>query len=328
MNRAVLGSVVLAAGTLALTGSATADSSQGRERHAPAQAASAPAPPPQAAPAPPPPPRQSAPPPQAVSRGSGERHAPSDGGRSSDSGRARAVPRDGSGSERAVSRTSGGEQPVVGGAPTPTEDVAFASRARRARGPDGGQTNRAVPRADRPRDGRTVVGQARPRTGPPYSGPTYWRPSYYRPSYWYSRPSYWYGYGAFGLGYFYYDPYWWGGSYWGGAPFGYAGYGGYGGYGPGYDGYGPGYGGAVYSGEGYGSGELRLKVKPRDAEVHVDGYFVGLVDDYDGVFQRLTIDSGAHRIEIRKPGFETLSFEVRVPPGQTVTYRGELEKVP
>jgi len=71
-------------------------------------------------------------------------------------------------------------------------------------------------------------------------------------------------------------------------------------------------------------GQLKLKVSPRDAQVYVDGYFVGLVDDYDGFFQRLTIDSGSHRIEIRKPGFATLSFDVRIPPDETVTYRGEL----
>ena len=68
-----------------------------------------------------------------------------------------------------------------------------------------------------------------------------------------------------------------------------------------------------------------MKVNPRDAQVYVDGYFTGLVDDYDGFFQRLTIDSGPHRIEIRKPGFATLSFDVRIPPDETVTYRGELQ---
>ena len=59
----------------------------------------------------------------------------------------------------------------------------------------------------------------------------------------------------------------------------------------GYGGY-PGYYGGSYS--GYTSsyrdtGGLRLKVKPRDAQVLVDGYFVGTVDDFDGVFQRLDL---------------------------------------
>src|SRR5262249_42752868 len=63
---------------------------------------------------------------------------------------------------------------------------------------------------------------------------------------------------------------------------GFGGY--YGFYDPGwYDPYPP-----VYqSGGGYGyEGALRLKVKPREASVYVDGYFSGRVDDFDGIFQR------------------------------------------
>jgi hypothetical protein len=194
------------------------------------------------------------------------------------------------------------------------------SRQRRApatRGDDGDRAPRAVQRGDRSRDGRSVTGVAVPRTRPPYwngghgHGHGGWNS-------WYYRPSYWYGYSGLGLGYFYYDPLWWGPSYYG---YGYGYPGVYGGY----------YGGGAYgayggdSGTYYGVGDLRLKVKPRDAEVFVDGYFSGVVDDFDGVFQRLTLDSGPHRVEIRKPGFTTLGFDVRIPPDETVTYKGELE---
>ena len=57
---------------------------------------------------------------------------------------------------------------------------------------------------------------------------------YGRPA-WYYRPSAFYGYGALGLGYFYYDPFW--GGYSG---YGYAPYGGY-------------YGGPYYGGGYYGA---------------------------------------------------------------------------
>jgi hypothetical protein len=73
-------------------------------------------------------------------------------------------------------------------------------------------------------------------------------------------------------------------------------------------------------------GALRLKVKPVDATVYVDGYYVGAVDDFDGVFQRLRLESGPHRIEIRAPGYETLSFDVLIEPDHTTTYRGDLVK--
>ncbi len=35
--------------------------------------------------------------------------------------------------------------------------------------------------------------------------------------------------------------------------------------------------------------------------MYVDGYYVGRVDDFDGLFQRLHLASGPHRLEIRAP---------------------------
>src|ERR1700704_4059889 len=75
-------------------------------------------------------------------------------------------------------------------------------------------------------------------------------------------------------------------------------------------------------------GSLKLKIKPREGEVYVDGYFVGIVDNFDGIFQRLHIESGAHRIEIRANGYETLEFDVRITPEHTTTYTGELKSLP
>ena len=75
-------------------------------------------------------------------------------------------------------------------------------------------------------------------------------------------------------------------------------------------------------------GKLHLKVTPRDASVSVDGYYVGIVDDFDGVFQRLHIEAGPHRIEMSAPGYEPLTFDVRIEPDQALTYRGELRKMP
>jgi hypothetical protein len=62
--------------------------------------------------------------------------------------------------------------------------------------------------------------------------------------------------------------------------------------------------------------------------VWVDGYYAGNVDDFDGAFQALKLDSGAYRIEIRKPGFETLTFDVRVQPERTITFRGDMRPIP
>jgi len=112
-------------------------------------------------------------------------------------------------------------------------------------------------------------------------------------------------YGGFGFGY----PY---GYY--GYPYGYYGYPyAYGAYGypyPAYGGYG--YGRAAYE------GGVRIEDAPRDAQVFVDGYYAGVVDDFDGVFQRLDMQPGAHQVEIRIPGRPPLQYDVNVQPGQTL----------
>ena len=73
---------------------------------------------------------------------------------------------------------------------------------------------------------------------------------------------------------------------------------------------GPVYGYSGYSAPGvYGSpvyyGDIRLQVQPRDAQVYVDGYYSGIVDDFDGVFQRLTLEVGPHHIELAAPGLDS-----------------------
>ncbi len=108
--------------------------------------------------------------------------------------------------------------------------------------------------------------------------------------------------------------------------YGYSGFYGYPyyGYGYGYVGY-PYYGGGYYGGGNYSNtGSVRLKVKPRDAEVLVDGYFVGSVDDFDGAFQSLHLEPGPKHIAVRSPGFETLSFDVRILPGRKTTYEANM----
>lgn len=148
------------------------------------------------------------------------------------------------------------------------------------------------------------MGRAAERSGggyyPPGNPGGPWYPGYY-PGYGsgYWNDWYWYGYGAFGLGYFYYDPYWWG--------YGAPGYGGYNAY--------------------DATGSLRLKVAPRDANVFVDGYYAGRVDDFDGMFQRLKLSPGPHKIEVSAPGFAPLIFDVDIRLNDTITYEGVLQPI-
>ena len=84
----------------------------------------------------------------------------------------------------------------------------------------------------------------------------------------------------------------------------------------------------TYGNYGYPFGELRLKVEPRDAQVYIDGYYAGRVDDFDGIFQSLKLEEGEYQIEIVLPGFEPLAFNVRIFPGQKTTYEGDLIREP
>ena len=161
---------------------------------------------------------------------------------------------------------------------------------------------RAVPRGSS-RAGRPPAVVA----APPYR--SYYRP--YRPgagrAFYYGSP--WFiGPYSYGLGYYY------------GYPYGY-------GYGYGYGGY-PEYGyGGPYSGYGARlSGGVRLAVAERDAEVYVDGYYAGVVDDFDGAMQRVELEPGPHHIEIRANEVEPVSFDVNVEPGRTITYRASLRR--
>ena len=74
-------------------------------------------------------------------------------------------------------------------------------------------------------------------------------------------------------------------------------------------------------------GRLRLRVEPATAQVYVDGFYMGTVDDFNGSGQDVSLEAGPHRIEIRAPGYETLTFDVKTEPSRTITYRGTLRPV-
>jgi hypothetical protein len=74
---------------------------------------------------------------------------------------------------------------------------------------------------------------------------------------------------------------------------------------------------AVPSGAAYGG--VRIQGAPRDAQVYVDGTYAGVVDDYDGTFQRLDLEPGSHAIEIRTAAGRPLTYDVNLTAGQTLT---------
>ena len=60
--------------------------------------------------------------------------------------------------------------------------------------------------------------------------------------------------------------------------------------------------------------ELRVQVAPREAEVYIDGYLAGNVDDFDGVFQRLRVPLGEHEVAIYREGYRTITEKMLFRP--------------
>jgi hypothetical protein len=113
----------------------------------------------------------------------------------------------------------------------------------------------------------------------------------YRPPFYYSYWSPWYGA----------SPYWWYGPYWD-RPY-YRRY------------YEP-------------TGALRVQVSPRNTQVYVDGYFVGIADDFDGVFQRLRVAPGGHEIVLHLPGHRNATQSLYLQPGSTFNLKHQMEPLP
>jgi hypothetical protein len=143
--------------------------------------------------------------------------------------------------------------------------------------------------------GRSAGSRAVPRGVPPVAVRPFLRPRIigpYRPYFYPYRYPYYYGaYYPYPYGYGYYGAY--------GSPFPSA-----------YVTIGP---DATY-------GSVKIHDAPRDAQVFVDGYYVGIVDDFNGTFQRLDLPAGPHRIEIRATDRPPIQFDVRIEPGQMITY--------
>jgi hypothetical protein len=166
-----------------------------------------------------------------------------------------------------------------------------------------------VTRIGRDRDGRATRGTAVSR---PPSSPVVYLPIY---RYWYPYSGYggyggYYGY-RWGLGW---SPYGWNSFYWPYDPY----------WDPYYSGGG---GGGEYEESERRTGNIRLRAKPAEAGVYINGAFVGKVDDFDGLTDHLELEGGVHQIEIRMDGYETYRGEITVEVGKTLTERLSLKKI-
>lgn len=70
-------------------------------------------------------------------------------------------------------------------------------------------------------------------------------------------------------------------------------------------------------------GSVQTMVYPKQTEVFVDGYYVGITDDFDG--SKLRLDPGPHTITFYLPGHRSYEETVYVSDGTTIKIRHEME---
>ncbi len=73
-------------------------------------------------------------------------------------------------------------------------------------------------------------------------------------------------------------------------------------------------------------GFVRLRISPADASVYLDGEFFATASQLLSLHGDLRLESGAHRIEVVKPGYRGFAKELIVSPGGRQTLTIALEK--
>ena len=72
---------------------------------------------------------------------------------------------------------------------------------------------------------------------------------------------------------------------------------------------------------------VRLEVKPKQAEVYVDGYYAGVDDDFDGTFQRLRVEPGDHVIQLYLDGYRMATQKIYLSQDNTFRIKYEMERL-
>jgi hypothetical protein len=71
-------------------------------------------------------------------------------------------------------------------------------------------------------------------------------------------------------------------------------------------------------------GGMSFEFSPANAEIHVDGQYVGPVSNFTPSSAPLSLSPGRHHVELQTPNFVPLSFDVDIVAGEVIPYRGSL----
>ena len=84
---------------------------------------------------------------------------------------------------------------------------------------------------------------------------------------------------------------------------------------------------AAYPNRACLTGRLQVLATPKQADVYVDGFFAGFVNDFDGVLQYLPATPGDHAITLYKEGYRTITRHVVVTSDSTATLRLKMNRL-
>jgi hypothetical protein len=73
---------------------------------------------------------------------------------------------------------------------------------------------------------------------------------------------------------------------------------------------------------------LRVLATPENAAVYVDGFYAGIVDDFNGYFQGLPLPPGGHEIVLYLEGYRTIHRRMYLSPGSTFKLHETMERLP
>jgi hypothetical protein len=72
-------------------------------------------------------------------------------------------------------------------------------------------------------------------------------------------------------------------------------------------------------------GGLSFDISPSNAQVYVEGVYVGTVDSFSPSRPPFALAPGLHYVEVRFPGYRTATFEVTIGAGDVTPFQGALE---
>jgi len=71
---------------------------------------------------------------------------------------------------------------------------------------------------------------------------------------------------------------------------------------------------------------MSFDIQPSDAQVYVDGRYVGTVGQFSPTSQPLGLTAGGHHVRITAPGYRAMEFDADIVSGEVLPYQGALER--